>query len=74
MSSKRVPTLRVLTAGARSYIDIHPSRGLALTEHLRSHGVNCSTANPCSQDVDSVELPKGQDVMAVQRLLDNWEQ
>jgi hypothetical protein len=73
MSIKRAPKVKVLTAGARSYIDIHPRRGLALTQHLRSHGVNCSTANPSSQDVDSVELPNGLDVKAVQRLLDHWE-
>jgi hypothetical protein len=73
MSSKRAPKVKVLTAGTRSYIDIHPSRGQALTMHLRSHGVSCSTANPSCQDVDSVELPKGLDVKAVQKLLDNWE-
>jgi hypothetical protein len=73
MSIKRAPKVKVLTAGTRCYIDIHPSRGQALTLHLRSHGVHCSPANPSSQDVDSVELPRGLDVKAVQRLLDNWE-
>jgi hypothetical protein len=74
MSSKHAPKVKMLTTGTRSYIDIQPSRGLALTQYLRSHGVNCSTANPSSQDVDSVELPQGLDVKAIQRLLDNWEQ
>ena len=73
MPTKRALKVKVLTAGTRSYIDIHPSRGLALTEHLRSHGVHCSPANPSCQDVDSVELPKGVDVQAVQALLENWQ-
>ena len=73
MSIKRAPKVKVLAAGTRFYIDIHPSRGLALTQHLRSHGVNCSPANPSSQDVDTIELPKGLDVKAVQSLLDHWE-
>jgi hypothetical protein len=73
MSTKRAAKVKVLTAGARSYINVHPSRGQALTLYLRSHGVHCSPANPSSQDVDSVELPGGLDVKAVQKLLDNWE-
>jgi aspartate aminotransferase-like enzyme len=71
MSSKS-PKIKVLTSGTRSYIDIHPARGAALSEHLRAHGVTCSPPEPSSTDVNSIELPRGVDVKAVQALLKGW--
>jgi hypothetical protein len=52
--------LKVVTAGRRSYIDVHPARGMDLTP------------NPSSKDVDCVMLASGVDLKVVQRLLKDW--
>ena len=64
--------LKVSTAGGRCYIDVHPDRGLALARLLRGHGVACSTPEPSSTNVNTIELPRGADVKRVQALLDGW--
>jgi hypothetical protein len=63
----------VLSAGSRNYLEIHPAKGLSLFQHIRSHGIICSTPNPSSMDVHCIELPRGCDLKAVQAILDRWK-
>jgi hypothetical protein len=64
--------IMVQTVGNRNYIEVHPARGLALCQRLRSHGINSSPPNPSSTDVHCIELPKGCDVKKIQAILDRW--
>ena len=72
MSTKNSRKLKVITAGNRCYIDVHPDRGTALSRYLRAHGVTCSPPQPSSKDVDSIELDPGADVKGIKLLLDAW--
>ena len=71
-SAKKSAKLKVVTVGNRSYIDVHPDKGMALSRYLRSHGVTCSPPQPSSKDVDSIELDRGADVKGIKLLLDEW--
>jgi hypothetical protein len=73
MAAKPSRKLKVVTAGSRCFIDIHPQQGESLARYLRSQGVICSPPEPSSKEVDSIELPRGANVKAIQALLNGWE-
>ena len=72
MSAKRVRTLKVVVSGTRSYIDVPPGQASDLHRYLRANCIQSSPPEPSASNMDSIELPKGTDVKAVQSLLDKW--
>jgi len=72
MSTKRSSKLRVEGSGAGHCIRVPSSRAEALHAYLRAHCVLSSPPQPCTAEVDSIQLGKGMDLDAVQALLDRW--
>jgi len=65
--------LSVVKGNSQNYINVHATRGEALARFLRSRGVTCSPPQPCSDEMDSIEVARGVDVQFVQKLLDGWK-
>ena len=74
MSANRPPKprLEVASAGKRHYIQVPTRNAADLLGYLRRHGVHAAPPEPCSADVDNIELGRKVDAAAVQELLDRW--
>ena len=62
----------VLTAGARTFIQVPSDAARSLHTYLRRHCVVCAPPDPCYTGLDVIELGKGTDVQAVRALLKGW--
>jgi len=73
MSTKRPGKLRVEGSGAGHCIRVPSNRAEALHAYLRARRVLASPPQPCTAEIDSIQLGKGTDLDAVQALLDQWK-
>jgi hypothetical protein len=75
MSVKRRARLKLLVTseGGRHFITVPSERVQDLRTHLRSGGVLSGRPEPSCTGFDSIELARGSDTEAVQRLLSGWK-
>jgi hypothetical protein len=73
MHKQSCPPLTVATEGFRSFINVPSGFAADLHHYLRAHSVLTSPPEPLWTGTDCIQLAKGADPTAVQRLLDGWE-
>jgi hypothetical protein len=72
MSTKSPRKLRVMVLGGGHYIEVAKNRSAELLTFLRSRFVPSSPPQTHTNDTDSIELGKGQDLKRVQTILKQW--
>jgi hypothetical protein len=63
---------KVLTQGARSFIEVPSDSARSLHAYLLGQYVVCSPPDPCYTGLEVIELGHSTDVRAVRTLLKNW--
>ena len=72
MRKQPCPPLIVATEGIRSFVNVPSGFAADLHQFLRAHSVLTSPPEPLWTGTDCIQLGKGSDVTAGQRLLDGW--
>jgi len=72
MSRSESPKPQVSATDRRSFVTVPTGRSADLHAYLREHHVRCDPPDPCSTDLDVIELDRGVDVGRVRELLNGW--
>lgn len=68
----RQQPFKIYSESDHSYIQAATNRILALSGHLRLHGIHAHYPFPIMMGVHSMQLPPNSDVKALQLLIDHW--
>jgi hypothetical protein len=65
--------LRVTSESNVRYIEVPSSDTVALRDFLRRHGLHVSPPEPCSANVDTLQLQGSLSTEEIQAVLDRWK-